>query len=106
METALNNNHLKWKDVKFLEEEYEVTDNNRNKGDLIYLSSDSDYTLKELEEGKTYIIGGIVDRNRHKVCFLTSVLLRLFKAADKYGESRVFATGKPPNKALKLQSYL
>jgi len=51
--------------VKFSESDYEVTQG--NKDNLIYLSSDSDYTLEELEEGKTYIVGGIVDRNRHKV---------------------------------------
>lgn len=65
METTLHNHHKNWKRVKFSESDYEVTQ--ENKGNLVYLSSDSDYTLEELEEGKTYIVGGIVDRNRHKV---------------------------------------
>ena len=67
METTLKNTHTKWKQVKFSEEEYQVTEQNRNERDLIYLTSDSDHTLQGLEEGKTYIIGGIVDRNRYKV---------------------------------------
>jgi len=36
------------------------------KDDVIYLTGDSPNILSEIEEGKTYVIGGIVDRNRYK----------------------------------------
>ncbi len=39
-------------------------------GEVVYLTSDSADTLTELRPYSTYIIGGLVDRNRHKgVCY-------------------------------------
>jgi tRNA (guanine9-N1)-methyltransferase len=35
---------------------------------VIYLTADSTEVLEELKEGDTYIIGGICDHNRYKVC--------------------------------------
>ncbi|KAL5487700.1 TRM10 [Sanghuangporus weigelae] len=37
-----------------------------SKNAVVYLTSDADDELEELKEGETYILGGIVDRNRHK----------------------------------------
>ncbi|CEH14210.1 Uncharacterized conserved protein [Ceraceosorus bombacis] len=34
--------------------------------DIIYLTADGSETLTDLEAGKMYVIGGLVDRNRHK----------------------------------------
>ena len=35
-----------------------------DKGNLVYLTSDATTTLEHLDDSKTYVIGGIVDRNR------------------------------------------
>jgi len=39
-------------------------------GEIVYLSSESDEVLTELKPCSTYIIGGLVDHNRHKgICY-------------------------------------
>jgi len=45
-----------------------------SKSDLIYLTADSPTELQILDPGKIYIVGGIVDRNRHKnLCYNKAV---------------------------------
>lgn len=42
-------------------------------GEIIYLSSDSPDTLTTLRPYSTYIVGGLVDKNRHKgICYRTA----------------------------------
>jgi len=42
----------------------------KESGEVIYLTSDSPNTLTELKPYSTYIIGGLVDKNRHKgICY-------------------------------------
>ncbi|KAJ5377398.1 tRNA (guanine(9)-N1)-methyltransferase [Penicillium cataractarum] len=52
----------------------EKTDAKPEDGEVIYLSSDSDNILTELKPYCTYIIGGLVDKNRYKaVCYKSAV---------------------------------
>lgn len=44
-----------------------------SEGEVIYLSSESEHTITHLKPGSIYIIGGLVDRNRHKgICYKTA----------------------------------
>ncbi|KAL2831254.1 guanine-1-methyltransferase-domain-containing protein [Aspergillus pseudoustus] len=89
-ETVLHKTHEHWKGVRFFDEDWLFAANQaadwmqgpeggdmvgpfENKadakpedGEIVYLSSDSSETLTELKPYSTYIIGGLVDKNRHK----------------------------------------
>ncbi|KAL8831733.1 MAG: hypothetical protein Q9191_000704 [Dirinaria sp. TL-2023a] len=95
-DTVLAGHHRSWKGVKFLEqdsvdaanqaeawmrgsaggelagalESNDTAEGQSNPGETIYLTSDSPNTLSSLSPYSTYIIGGLVDRNRHKgICY-------------------------------------
>lgn len=60
MDNLLKGNHKHWKNFEVTTEDYEVNEN------TIYLTAESETTLEVLEPGKSYIVGGIVDKNRYK----------------------------------------
>ena len=103
-EGLLESHHHSWKGVRFLEEDFvqaaeqakdwmkgdsggqlagvfeekkiaeQPVDGLIQSGEVIYLTSDSPNTLTELRPYSTYIVGGIVDRNRHKgICYKRAI---------------------------------
>ncbi|KAI4146393.1 MAG: hypothetical protein LQ341_002098 [Variospora aurantia] len=99
-DTVLSGNHRSWKGIRFLEGDFEEAARQADElmkggdlgaklagafkqrestqpagtyaesGEVVYLTSDSPDTLTELKPYSTYIIGGIVDKNRHKgICY-------------------------------------
>ncbi|KAJ5652036.1 hypothetical protein N7507_009462 [Penicillium longicatenatum] len=97
--------HKNWKGVKIIQDDFMVaaemakgfmgpprggrlagpfagmTDAKPEDGEIIYLSSDSDNTLTELKPYDTYIIGGLVDKNRHKAVCYKSAMAKDIKTA-------------------------
>ncbi|KAL8737696.1 MAG: hypothetical protein Q9181_001414 [Wetmoreana brouardii] len=98
-DNVLSGHHHSWKGVKFLENDFEqaaiqanelmksyqageiagafedsesaqMTTEASGSREVVYLTSDSPDTLTELKPYSTYIIGGLVDKNRHKgICY-------------------------------------
>ncbi|KAH6559942.1 hypothetical protein BASA62_000096 [Batrachochytrium salamandrivorans] len=65
--TQRTSSYLQWKDMEFHPQPYsELFD----PASCVYLTADSPNVLLELDQTKVYVVGGIVDRNRHKsLCF-------------------------------------
>ncbi|GAV47258.1 hypothetical protein ZYGR_0H00990 [Zygosaccharomyces rouxii] len=59
-----------WKNFEFHEDDQLIMGPDVDKTKLVYLTADTDDKLETLEPGMTYIVGGIVDKNRHKaLCY-------------------------------------
>ncbi|RVX75414.1 hypothetical protein B0A52_00767 [Exophiala mesophila] len=59
----------------------------QEQGEIVYLTSDSDYTLTTLKPYSTYIVGGLVDKNRHKgICYRTALKHNIKTAKLPIGE--------------------
>lgn len=56
-----------WKNFEFHQDDELIMGPNVDKTKLVYLTADTDDKLEALEPGMTYIVGGIVDKNRHKL---------------------------------------
>lgn len=67
MERGMKGVHHRWKGVHVSAEPYEATFNDIQSENLVYLTADSPNIIQSLEKDKVYIIGGLVDKNRHKV---------------------------------------
>lgn len=53
--------------------------------DLVYLTADSPDTITQLEQGKVYILGGLVDRNAHKgLCFRKAMVRPTFPLCSQF----------------------
>jgi tRNA (guanine9-N1)-methyltransferase len=73
METAMRGVHYRWQGVHVSTDPYETMMNGVQLEDLVYLTADSPNVINSLEQNKVYIIGGLVDRNRHKVSIHHSI---------------------------------
>ncbi|KAL4796940.1 guanine-1-methyltransferase-domain-containing protein [Aspergillus venezuelensis] len=110
-ETVLHNTHKSWKGIRFVDEDWLHAANQAKEfmqgerggklagpfegkadakpedGEIVYLSSDSSETLTELKPYSTYIIGGLVDKNRHKgICHKQATEMGIRTAKLPIGE--------------------
>lgn len=72
-------NYSNWKNFEFHEDDQLIMGPEVDKSKLVYLTADTDDKLETLEPGMTYVVGGIVDKNRHK--------LLCYNKAREYGIS-------------------
>lgn len=70
MSDPTQNNKFSGSFAPLLEEGSNGLSDLQNEGEVVYLTSESPYTLTTLKPHSTYIIGGLVDKNREKgICY-------------------------------------
>lgn len=52
---------------------------------MVYLTADAAEELQELDLGKVYIIGGLVDRNRYKNVCLEKAAHQVTQPSEEFG---------------------
>jgi tRNA (guanine9-N1)-methyltransferase len=89
METNLKGVHHHWKGVYVSTETYDAVLGDIPPDNFIYLTADSNHVIEALENDKVYIIGGLVDKNRHKAFHIMG-----------YSDNRACAMIKQSDKTL------
>ena len=70
MSDPSQNNKLAGSFTPHTSEDANGLNNLRDEGEIVYLTSESPYTLTALKPYSTYIVGGLVDKNREKgICY-------------------------------------
>lgn len=65
-----NFRYQQWRNFEFLPDEQCITAPDIDRSKMVYLTADTDEKIDTLEPDMTYIVGGIVDKNRHKcLCY-------------------------------------
>src|SRR5579859_4524627 len=87
METTLKGVHHHWKGVHVSTEAYDAVLGAVPPNNFVYLTADSNHVIEALENDKVYIIGGLVDRNRHKafhiIWYTDNRACAMIKQSDK-----------------------
>jgi len=102
METAMHGVHRQWRGVQVSSDPYETIFSNVAKENLVYLTADSENVIDSLEKDKVYIIGGLVDRNRHKV---KNRFFFLFFFCFSHPDPRVCATARLYSNAFHTEGF-
>ena len=81
------------------------TRNNTSRGNVVYLTADSEDELSELRPDETYIIGGICDHNRYKVTFFLLFFSDSFLNVILFDLVRISVSIKPETLAFEQQGF-